>query len=278
MILALSVHISEEFSGKSNRLYQAGESDLLSKLRAETELAKLHNELSLSQSDLNAAKLHLLDLLVLPTTSEIILTDSLKNQFPRFSLDEVLKKARANHPGVKSAYEHMLSYARERDATWTNIFPDFRIAYFWQNFSPTAQAGQSYTGGEITLSLPLWAWLGGRSRINQANARHNASIFHYQQSQVKLETDARLLHSRYKAFVEQFTTSIEKYLPLSERMFKTAQKTRDAGMINYLAFLDSKQEYFKAQMLALENQYQAELAWIDILKTTGMIKTYLEKP
>jgi len=271
VLLRENLLLLQDFAKKSARMADVGEVSPLEVLRAKSELAKAENLLQEVNVQKSEAENHLLLLLALPLGSKLQLTDTLRGKFPTFQIIGLHETAQTERGALQSAKQEWLAKSRTAQAAWSEVLPDIRLAYFWQSFSPALEPERSFTGGEITISLPVWFWFGERGNIQEKAALRQAAKHTFQAAKRKLQVEVENAALRYKSAVRQLENAQKNYLPFAHKAFQAAHKAFLAGNIGYLEFLDSKQAYYEAKRHELEKHLAAEVALAALFQAIGKI-------
>ncbi|WP_041468169.1 TolC family protein [Chloroherpeton thalassium] len=271
VLLRENLALLQDFAKKSARLAEVGETSPLEALRAKSELAKAENLLEEANAQNGAAENNLCTLLALPLGATLQLTDTLRCDFPVFQIAGLHEIAQSGRGALQSAKQEWLAESRTAQAAWSEVLPEIRLAYFWQSFSPALEPDRTFTGGEITLSLPVWFWFGDRGNIQEKAALSEAAKYAFEDAKRQLETEVRNAALHYTAAVSQLENARKTYLPFAQQAFHAAQKAFAAGSIGYLEFLDSKQAYYEAKLHELEKRLAAESALAELFQAIGKI-------
>ena len=270
-LLRENLALLQDFAKKSARLAEVGETSPLEALRAKAELAKAENLLAEADAQKSTAENNLLTLLALPLGATLQLTDTLRCDFPAFQIAELHETAQTGRGALQSVRQEWLAESRTAQAAWSEVLPEIRLAYFWQSFSPAMEPDRTFTGGEITLSLPVWFWLGERGNIREKAALREAAKYAFEDARQTLQTQVRNAALRYTAAAKQLENARKTYLPFARKAFDAAQKAYGAGSIGYLEFLDGKQAYYEAKLHELEKRLAAETALAELFHAIGKI-------
>ncbi len=263
--------VSQRFYDISKRLYEIGEVSELQVLRAKTELVRAENALTEAQTKLIESRRVLALQLGTATDTNITVIDSLRERFARVDLDVLAQTMSYSRPLFKVLKAKQESAEEAQMAAFYALFPSLRLTVFQQRFTPAFNPNQNFYGGEIALSVPLWFWLGERGEIAEKSALLRAQRYEAQFLQQQAETQWRNAVSRYESARLQAERATQEELTHARRAFTAAERQLQTGNIGYVEYLDVKRAYFDAEKNALEKRLDAERAYAELLRTTGII-------
>lgn len=263
--------VSQRFYEMSKRLYAVGEVSELQVLRAQTELVRAENALTEALTKLSQSRRNLALQLGNVADTNLILSDSLREQFAQIDLHALASKMRQSRPLLKALNAKQESAEANQAAAFYGLFPSLRLTVFQQRFTPALNPNQNFYGGEIALSVPLWFWLGERGEIEEKSALLRAQRYEAEFIKQHLETEWRNSASRYESARLQAERAIKEELNYGRRAFNAAERQLQTGNIGYIEYLDVKRAYFDAEKHALEKRLEAERAFAELLRTTGII-------
>lgn len=263
---------SKEFAEKTKRLLDVGESSLLESLRAQTELSRAQNLLSQAEADLVTSRQAFLMLLGEPSSVQLTLSDSLHAVFPEFSYNELYEQAKSQRPLAKAAIMEQDAASLQQTAAWSNFLPSIRLSYFQQKFKPSFEPDRNFYGGEISLSVPIWFWLGGRGEILEKSALHAAAQTTANEVIRMLEVEVQSAHVQYSSASVQVNRALQEFLPQAKKAYEVALRQYETGNAGYLELLDAKRAYYEAEQHAFEKRFQAESALAQLYRAVGKIR------
>ncbi len=263
--------VSQRFYDISKRLYDIGEVSELQVLRAQTEVVRAENALTEAQTKLVESRRILALQLGEAADATITVSDSLRERFEQVDLELLAQTMNDSRPLLKALKAKQASAEAAHIAAVYALFPSVRVTVFQQRFTPAFNPHQNFYGGEIALSVPLWFWLGERGEIAEKSALQHAQRYEAQFLQRQVETEWRNAVSRYEAARLQAERAIQEELTYARRAFTAAERQLQTGNIGYIEYLDVKRAYFDAEKNALEKRLNAERAYAELLRTTGII-------
>ncbi len=263
--------VSQRFYEISKRLFEVGEVSELQVLRAQTELVRAENVVTQAQAQLVESRRNLALLLGNAADTTLTLADSLREQFAKVDFQTLMQLAKQSRPLLKALQAKQESAEQARAAAYSALFPSLRLTVFQQRFTPSFNPNQNFYGGEIALSAPLWFWLGERGEIEEKSALLRAQEYEVRFAMEQVETELRNAFTRYESARLQAQRATEEELAYARRAFRAAERQLQTGNIGYIEYLEVKRTYFEAERNALEKRLDAERAFAELLRTTGIL-------
>lgn len=263
--------VSQRFYEISKRLYEIGEVSELQVLRAQTELVRSENALIEAQAKLSESQCNLALQLGDATDTNLTVIDSLRETFAQMDLAMLSQTMSESRPLFKVLKAKQESAEDIQAAAFYALFPSLRLTVFQQRFTPTFNPNQNFYGGEIALSIPLWFWLGERGEIAEKSALLRAQRHEAQFIKQQVEAEWRNTVSRYEAARLQAARATQEELTYARRASNAAERQLQTGNIGYIEYLDVKRAYFDAERNALQKRLDAERAFAELLRITGII-------
>ncbi|MGQ9805156.1 MAG: TolC family protein [Chlorobiales bacterium] len=262
---------SQRFYDISKRLYEVGEVSELQVLRAQTELVRAENALTEALTILAESRRNLALQLGDATDTNITLVDSLRTVFPRVDSELLAQTMSQSRPLLKAIEDKQKSAEELQAASVYALFPSIRLTVFQQRFTPAFNPNQNFYGGELALSVPLWFWLGERGEIAEKSALLRAQQHEAQFIKQQVHTEWRNALSRYESARLQAERATQEELAYARRAFLAAERQLQTGNIGYIEYIEAKRTYFEAEKTALEKRYDAERAFAELLRTSGIL-------
>lgn len=263
--------VSRRFYEISKRLYEVGEASELQVLRAQTELARAENALTEAQTKSVEARRNLA--LIMGDVSDTLttLSDSLRERFEAMEFQTLAQTALQSRPLLKAIEAKREAAEQARAAAYSALLPSLRVSAFQQRFTPAFNPNQNFYGGEIALSMPLWFWLGERGEIEEKNALLRAQTYEARWATQAFELELRNAFSRYESARLQAHRATDEELAYARRAFNAAERQLQTGNIGYIEYIEVKRAYFEAEKNALEKRFEAERAFAELLRATGIL-------
>ena len=255
-----------DFARASALRYKAGESTLLEKATAETQLQEIKNQLRKNETDAAILQSKLKTLLKSETT---ILPAEELSKLP-FSNEAI-----SNNPQLSYMNQQVAVANQNRRVEKSGLLPDITVGYFnqsligFQNISGQEvyfDKNKRFQGVQLGVSIPLWVG----PQIAKAKAagyqeeatRKNAEFFQAT-LEGELEQTQRELE-RSEASLQYYEVSA---LQNANLILQQAGKAYRGGEIGYIEFLQSVQssQIIKANYLLALTQYNQSVIKIDFL-------------
>lgn len=244
---------------------QTGESPLLEKVTAQTQLMKIKTLLNQTNSDIAIYKIKLQVLLNESANITISDTELSKAEFS-FKIDS---SAIASNP-LLALYQQQIKINKiEKQAEIIKFMPEFSVGYFNQS-NKDVQQDYRFTGVQAGISIPILFFSQAvkikAAKINELIAQNDYDYYR------------KLVLGEFQTLVQEYLkykSSLEYYektaLPQSELIIEQSSKSYNAGNIDYIEYvlnLDKALE-IKTNYLQTLNDYNQSI--IAIEKIMGKI-------
>ena len=245
---------------------QKGESPLLEKMTAQSQLMKIKTLIDQTNADISIEQKKLQVLLNENDNISIAGGAYEKAEFSLLSDSSAI----AGNPSLALYKQQIKITGIETRTEKLKLLPEFSIGYFNQS-NKDIQPGYPFTGVQAGISVPLLFFSQSAkikaSKINQLIAQNN---YEYYKTEVFGEFQTLLQeYLKYKSSLEFYEKTA---LPQSELTIQQAGKSYKAGNIDYVEYvlnLDKALE-IKADYLQTLNQYNQSVVAIDAIM--GKIK------
>ena len=263
----------EDFSRASSLRFKTGESNLLEKTTAETQLMEVRNQSRVNQADIQIAESRLQALL--RNETPVIASDILKKRELPEALDTVSLGA---NPQLNYLRQQAAISQRARQVERNRLLPDISVGYFNQSligiqningldrfFGPNKR----FQGFELGLSMPLWfrppVARAKAAAINEEILKKNADHF-----QTTLQGTYRQALQELDKNLSSFTYYESSALKNAELILIQARKAYRGGEIGYIEYLQSLRNAItiKSNYLQSLNQYNQSVVKIEFLLGT----------
>lgn len=265
--------IYQRFVRAANLRYKTGESNLLEKATAESQVAEIEVMLAQNQSDIEIYQTMLKTLLNVESVADIAV-DSLEAR----ELTFLLESADVNNNPTLAWFRQQIAVAeREKSVERSRLMPDLTVGYFNQslngpnqdiNGNPvTFNSGDRFTGFQVGVAIPIF---GAKSQSSIIKA----SELKRQESEARLKATSNELEGRLESLIQQyqkFQNSLEYYqlnaLPQAELILKQAQKGFESGDIGYVEYTQGLSRALSVQFNYLDilNQYNQTIIQIEFI-------------
>ncbi len=260
--------VAEEFAQKAGIRYNVGEGTNLELLTAKVQQTQAQNAVEVARNDLRLATSELNRVLGQgreQLDQEFMLTDSLTDQPPAFSLDSLMEQLLQSNPELQATQYRLSAASVNRTIAWSSILPNFTVSY-----SRQVQGGTSNLYGvALGMTVPIWFLLDQRGQVEEANAEHARmeSALLAQRNLVNLEVkNAYLEFTNNERQVQLYSTDL---LPQAEEVYREAATSYQAGEITYIEFLLARQTLIVARGTHIDALFNFNAALARLEKAVG---------
>jgi cobalt-zinc-cadmium resistance protein CzcA len=265
--------IYQRFVRAAGLRYQTGESNLLEKATAESQVAEIKAMLQQNQSDIEIYQTQLQTLLNLESPIDITL-GNLKARESSVLLDT---QGIANNPTLAWFRQQMEVAEREKSVEKSRLLPDLTVGYFNQSLNGPNQdldgnpvtftSSDRFTGFQVGIAIPIFGAKSQGSVIKAAELKK-------QENEARLQAVTNELQGRLRSLIQQyqkFQTSIDYYeqnaLPQAELILKQAQKGFENGEIGYVEYIQGLNRALTVRFNYLDilNQYNQTIIQIEFI-------------
>ena len=267
-----NLQLKQTFMEKSRIRFEAGDISKLGLLRAEVEVGRAQNQVTVARNELLLPKAELNKLLARDIQTPLDASDDFVFDPPELDLEKLKSAALANRPDIRGSEMTIIESQIRRSAAKSSIIPDLNLGLFRQTIAePTGNEG--YWRIRFGLDIPIWSLFRQRGVTAEANAvvgRATAEkkALHYQ---TLLEVERAFL--AVKTAEEQVRLFREKILSVAEQAYEMASLSYEEGKATYLELLDTQRIltetriecaetlfHFKSGLTALERSVGGEIA------------------
>jgi cobalt-zinc-cadmium resistance protein CzcA len=265
--------IYQRFVRAANLRYETGESNLLEKATAESQVAEIKVMLQQSLSDIEIYQTQLQTLLNLDNPVDITV-GKLEARESSALLDP---QGISNNPTLAWFRQQMEVAEREKSVERSRLLPDLTVGYFNQSLNGPAQdldgnpitftSGDRFTGFQVGIAIPIF---GAKSQASAIKAAE----FKKQESEARLQAVTNELQGRLSSLIQQFQKfqiSLDYYeqnaLPQAELILKQAQKGFENGEIGYVEYIQGLNRALTVRFNYLDilNQYNQTIIQIEFI-------------
>ncbi len=229
----------------STRL-EVGEASPIDRMKADLQLAQARDNLDAAHRDFLNARYDLFRAIGLDPEAqryEIVFPDTLA--YVPVEIDQEAALARLDEqPEVQEALTRVAAAGYGVRAARSSLLPRVHLSYWPQDFG----TGYDVHAFEAGISVPLWGWLDGRGRIQQARAEHRQRQWETDAVRLDLKQAIEQAWHRYDAsrqVIERFNQTVQ------ERAATLLSLTREGyrlGEIDLLTLLDTQRTYLDSQL------------------------------
>ncbi len=259
-----------------DRLFAAGRATDLDVSRARTRLAVARGSGVQSRGAVAGAHLALTTLMGVPSTTELVLTDTLTNSAlgeapPAASL---LSEAFTSRPEVVAAKEAALAAAAraqaERAGLWPQLYARFGYNYEKPNprFFPVRDRFDASWDLSVMLSWTAWDWGVTYHGAEAARAEAAAVQRNVEEVQNGVRMDVEGRRQEYES-LREMTSAAQQAAKSAEHALTRAALLFGEGRITSLDLLDAETELVRARSDLVQALADARVAWARVLRAAG---------
>ncbi len=263
--------IYQRFVRAANLRYETGETSLLEKATAESQVAEINVLLQQNQSDIEIYRTQLQTLLNSESQIDISVN--------RLEVRKVLLEAQSieDNPTLAWFRQQIEVAEKEKSVEKSKMLPDLTLGYFNQSLNGPNQdldgrpivftPSDRFTGFQVGIAIPLFS-----SRASIASIR--AADLKKQESEVRLLATTNELDGRLRSLLQQyqkFQNSLEYFesnaLPQADLILKQAQKGFESGDVGYVEYTQGLNRALSIQFNYLEilNQFNQTVIEIEFI-------------
>lgn len=263
--------IYTDFSKAAELKYKTGESNLLEKTTAQTQVMELKNKLRLVNADVAILKSQLGILL---NTNEQITVSNQETIKKEISISLDTGSAYANNPALAYLQQEVVIQEERKSLENAKLLPDFTIGYFNQSLIGTGVnangaeqyfgSGDRFSGFQIGIAIPLW-FRPYTSKVQAAKVRSQIAESNYQQYQKSLDGRYQQAIQEYTKYKNSLNYYEESALAQSDLILKNAQQAFKNGTIGYVEYVQ-----------AIHQATQIQTNWLEVLNSYNQAIIQLE--
>lgn len=267
-LIEKNLRLMEQLSAIAESRYSVGQATQSDVLKAQTqrarmqeELIKLSRERRMAEADLSRA--------LGRADSASVTPGELRLHEVALALEELRSSARANRPQLLAQQRSIDRTASMLDAARRDYYPDFdvRVSYGQRDNAADGMKREDMISFVVAINLPVWRTAKREPRVAEAQAMREEAMTMYQ---AKLnETDAML--RQQVAAAEQALRAARLYeaalLPQARLSADAALSAYRVGRVDFMTLLDSQVTVFNAELgyaAALASRAKA-LAEVELL-------------
>lgn len=263
-----------DFARASNLRYKTGESNLLEKTTADTQLMDLENQLRQNEADIRISGAHLQALL--KSESLVEASDDFGKRSVPSELDAGLLQ---NNPSLKLMNQEVNINQQFKRVERSKILPDLMFGGFaqsltgWQNTNVygSSNVGNDtyfssnhlFTGFQLGLAIPLW--------IKPHLARANAASFQEEIARKNAQHFETMLNGNFQQALRELDKNVSNInyyetsaLQNATLLLSHAKKAFHGGEIGYIEYLQALKNSIAIRSNFIMAVYQYNLSVIKI--------------
>ncbi len=242
----------QKFASITEEKYKVGKGLQQDVLRAQVEVSRILQRLTILQQRRHTLEAQLNSLLVRPQETPIGPLEPIEKSVFAYSLEELLQKAVDNFPEIQRQQQLIEQSQLAVDLARRNYYPDFSVGWDYLNRS----SGQPEMYGlKFTMNLPVFYKTKQRQAVNEASisltgAQHEREairttlFFRVKEQYLSAKASEELLNLYSKAIVPQSTLALE-----------SGMASYQVGSLDFLSLITSF-----TNVLDYETNYYEELA------------------
>jgi cobalt-zinc-cadmium resistance protein CzcA len=263
--------IYTSFVNAANSRFRAGESNLLEKTTAETQLMEVKNQLEINNSNTLEHQFQLQALMNSQTSVQIKET-----KMSKLKLDlQIDTNSYLQNPYLQYLQQQITISEKQKGVELSRVLPDFTVGYFNQSLiGPQTVDGnveyygtsKRFTGVQLGVMIPLWfVPLTARVKAAELNKKSIESTV----EQYEFNTQKQVAQALQEYL--QNTKTVNYYeknaLPNAELMIKQSEKGFSSGEIEYVEYLQGIRNALtiKTNYLSSLNQYNQSVVKLEFL-------------
>jgi len=239
------IRLARELEDAVRARVEVGEASGLELTRAEIELARARNTLARSRQALDEARYRLFTAVGLDPDEQSYSIE-LPDSMTYFQVDVEQERALAllaAYPGLRSA-ERGLDAARAGvRESWSGFLPDLELQYYRQDFG----GGWDEYGFQVGFSVPLWAPLDGRGRVQEARTTERSRYWSLVQTRLTLKREIERSWHSYRASEEAVVRFEEVIRGRSDELLARTREGYRLGEIDLVSLLDTQRTHLASQ-------------------------------
>lgn len=266
-LLEKQLELMENFSSAATKRYEVGQTNLLEKSTAYSQMAQVKVLNEQNEADINTVLARIKAYLNTKTQIKVV-TDSLD----LMSLDLLVNEISVqDNPELQFLKSTMEVAKKSKSVAKTELLPELMVGYYSQTFNGAVDVGNSERFGvfQIGLSIPLF--------FKPELAEIKATEMEKQSIAAEIQNRQNILQGRLQALVlqySQYTTAIETYyrdglLPEANLMEAQVQKAFAQGAIGYIEYSQALERALDIKASYLELIENANQSLIQIKSIIG---------
>ena len=268
-LLATQDSLYTDFAKASSLRYKTGESNLLEKATAETQLLEVKNLARQNEADIQISQTRLQA--ILKSENPIIANDVLMRHIP-----PVETSSFQDNPQLDYVKQQVVISGQVKRLERNKIMPDIIVGYFNQSLTGVQRINgvdmftprsTHFQGFQLGLAIPLW--------FAPHVARARAAAFQEEANRKSAEYFQTSLNGAYTQALQEFDknqASLTYYensaLQNAELILRQAHKAFQSGEIGYIEYLQSLRSalMIKSNYLLSLNQYNHSIIKLEFLQ------------
>ncbi len=265
--------IYQSFSRAANLRYQTGETNLLEKATAESQVAEIKVMLEQNKSDIEIYQTALKTLL---NTDSLI--DPAGDSLTQREVESLIAEADVDgNPTLAWFRQQIVVAEKEKSLEKSKLMPDLMVGYFNQSLNGPNQdingnpvtygSGDRFTGFQVGISIPIFGAKSQASAIRSIELKKQENEALVQSASNELEGRLQSLLQQYYKFQNSLSYYRTNALPQAELILNQAQKGFQSGDIGYVEYTQGLNRSLSVRFNYLDilNQYNQTIIQIEFI-------------
>ncbi|MEP0985679.1 CusA/CzcA family heavy metal efflux RND transporter [Ekhidna sp.] len=265
--------IYQSFSRAANLRYQTGETNLLEKATAESQVAEIKVMLEQNKSDIEIYQTSLKTLL-----NTDLLIDPAGDSLIQREVESLIAEADVDDNPTLAWFRQQIAVAeKEKSLEKSKLMPDLMVGYFNQSLNGPNQdingnpvtygSGDRFTGFQVGISIPIFGAKSQASAIRSIELKKQENEALFQSVNNELEGRLQSLLQQYYKFQNSLSYYETNALPQAELILNQAQKGFQSGDIGYVEYTQGLNRSLSVRFNYLDilNQYNQTIIQIEFI-------------
>ncbi|WP_420317864.1 CusA/CzcA family heavy metal efflux RND transporter [Ekhidna sp.] len=265
--------IYQSFSRAANLRYRTGETNLLEKATAESQVAEIKVMLEQNKSDIEIYQTSLKTLL-----NTDLLIDPASDSLTQREVESLIAEADVDGNPTLAWFRQQISVAeKEKSLEKSKLMPDLMVGYFNQSLNGPNQdvngnpvtygSGDRFTGFQVGISIPIFGAKSQASAIRSIELKKQENEALFQSVNNELEGRLQSLLQQYYKFKNSLSYYQTIALPQAELILNQAQKGFQSGDIGYVEYTQGLNRSLSVRFNYLDilNQYNQIIIQIEFI-------------
>lgn len=251
---------------KAARLrFEKGETNLLEKMNAETQVFEVQNQIKQAEFDIEIYSLKLQ--ILLSENQQITIADTKLPhlQIPVFSDSTLFDQ----NPDLAYMKQQIEVNKLQTNAERFKLFPEISVGYFNQS-NKDISSGERFIGIQAGISFPL-LFFSQQGKIQSSAINRNIAEINYNQAHTTLQNDYQILLHEYHKNLNNLQLYESKTLPQAKQITVQAEKAYKSGNIGYMEYVQNLKQAADINSSYLETLNACNQSVLSIELLTGKI-------
>jgi len=239
--------------------YQKGETNLLEKVTAESQLLAVKNQIKQALADIHIQECTLQTLL--NEKSEIIISDSLLTKLTMIIPDD--SASLASNPLISYLEQQTRIHRLEKRVEFSKLTPDLMIGYFNQSNTDISSGGR-FDGFQAGLGIPIF-FAAQKGKVESAKINEEIAQNNLEFQKITLQHQLHILIQEYYKYRESLDYYEHSALQQAGIIITQADKSYKSGAIDYMEYVQNLKQgiEIKSNYLETVNSYNQSVISIE---------------